>query len=440
MVDRTRNPPEKTSQSASLRIPAIDRLRGLVMALMVLDHAWYFFSSDSYLPANPNLPFPQEPSLGYLAAFFSSWLPRFCAPVFILLAGMSAYLQLERRSPAQVARFLLTRGIWLLLLEFTVQHWLSFFNFSYAVVVPLIFWVLGWCMITLAALAWLPSRWVGLLGAAVLLLHNLLGGRYELQQLSGLARTLVIILYDWGHVQIGSADIIFGEPLLPWLGLMAFGFGLGEIWQLPVERRRRVWCWLGAALGLAFVALRLTTLAPEPLPQLDEHHAWSQTTLPEHHGYGDPRSWHTFPDAPANGVVSFLNCTVAPASLLFMLEMLCPACLLLAWFDRNSQSASPARQPLTTLGSVPLFFFLLQWLVLHLLAIVAGSLVGHDTGWLFQPFDPVVSRSVGWTPACGFSLPVVWAMWLTILALCYPACVWYAGIKRRHKAWWLSYL
>lgn len=395
-------PPDKGA-----RIVALDRLRGLAMILMVLDHAWVYFSRSENYPLLPN-ELPQTET----AMFLALWAPKFCAPVFVLLAGIGARLQRDRgKSAGKLAGYLFLRGLLLIALEVTVVHASVYFNFDYRTFVPLILWPIGWAMIVLAALVRLPPRVVGGIGLAVLLGHNLLDGIAAPSE--GPLRNLwILFVHAQGdRIQAGGTLLIIGGAILPWAGLMAAGYGLGGLFQLPRERRRGLLLGAGVAMCLAFVVLRFAN------------------------GYGDPAPWRMYP-AFRDTLFSFVNVTTIPPSLLGLLMTLGPSALLWAAFERESIRESP----LDTLGRAPLLFYLLQWPLLHLLAMGAAIATGRNVGWLFAAFDPNTSRPYGWTPADGYPVAALYVAAVVTVLLAYPLCRAFANYKRRHKAAWLSYL
>lgn len=391
------------------RLPELDFLRGLVMVLMVLDHAWYFFSSASTYPlAESELPTVSVPM------FFTSWFPIFCAPVFVVLAGLGTYFQLEKGgSRSAVQQFLITRGLWLIVLDVTVVHWLQ--HFSWGVMITLVLWGIGWAMLGLAALLWLPPRWVGIVGVGLLVSQNMLDSRDMgiLASSDSWFRSGWIFLRRPGWLQGTPQQFLLTTSLLPYLGFISVGFAAGKIYQLKTETRRLWLLWIGLSCLLSFAVLRLSGF------------------------YGDPHPWQPSQNFQLR-CLSFLNVSNLPPSLQFALLSLGGMSLVLVALESNSRLLEKAW--LTTLGRVPMFFYLLQWLLLHLLAIGLAASLGKPLGWLFAGHDTRIYRPFGWTPESGFSLPVVYAMWLLTVALAYPLCAWFAAVKRTYRWWWLRYL
>jgi uncharacterized membrane protein len=396
---------------ARARVASIDQLRGLVMVIMMLDHTRDFVSNYSLQYD------PLDLTHTNTALFFTRWITHFCAPIFVFLAGTGAYMQKARgKSNAELARFLVTRGLWLIVLEFTLVRFGFTFNLNYGFFgAAQVIWVIGLSMIALAGLIYLPLRVIGIFGIAMILLHNLLD-RIQVEPwrgpgtaAPGLAGKLWMVLHQQSAFPMfnGGPVVALIYPFIPWVGVMAAGYAFGSLYQMDAVRRRRILLRLGISLSLAFVVLRATNL------------------------YGDPQKWAQQKNAVFT-VLSFLNTTKYPPSLLFLLMTLGPAMIALALFEGWGEG--PIRNALVTLGRVPLFFYLLQWPTAHLLALMLSYFAGKPTTYLFGP--PVG----GFPPQVGFDLWVVYAAWATGVLLLYPLCAWYARVKQRRHDWWLSYL
>lgn len=383
--------------AAQMRAPAerlagIDRLRGLVIALMALDHVRDYFSNVRFSPTDLAHTTP--------ALFFTRWITHFCAPIFIFLAGASARLLAARMSRPALQRFLLSRGLWLVVLEFSVVMFMWTFNFRYSLgLVMQVIWAIGASMCVLAALVALPTPAIA--GFALLLIagHNLLDGIAPATW--GAAAPLWHILHVPGDIPTGT--VLY--PLIPWVGVMAAGYVFGASFALGVAQRRRLTAALGVGLTLGFVLLRL----------LDR--------------YGEPTPWSVQPRA-AFTVLSFLNVTKYPPSLAYVLMTLGPGLLLLLALERGGGFGLQALQ---TLGRVPLFAYVVHLFIAHLLAGLTALALGYGTAVLRNIF---VYYPQGW----GFGLGGVYLAWLTVLVLLYPLCAWFAALKRRRRDVWLSYL
>ncbi|HEX6599782.1 MAG TPA: heparan-alpha-glucosaminide N-acetyltransferase domain-containing protein [Gemmatimonadaceae bacterium] len=391
-----------TPAPARARIESVDLLRGVIMILMALDHTRDYFGA----PVNPT-----DVATTTVALFFTRWVTHFCAPVFFLLTGTGAFLALRRRSVAGLSRFLLTRGLWLIFLEFVVVRCLGWqFNFDYQLTVLTVLWALGWAMIVLSALVWLPATVVGMIGAAIVLVHNLFDG-VRAASLGALA-PLWTALHAPGVLWTDGTHMVFAAyVLIPWVGVTAVGYALGQVYRWEPERRRRFLLRLGIALVIAFIALRLVNL------------------------YGDPSRWAHQRSAVFTAL-SFINATKYPPSLLYLLMTLGPALLFLRAVD----GAMPrALRPALVFGKVPMFYYVLHIVLIHLLAVVACLVRYGSAHWMFE--SPTLDRyPVTQPPGWPAPLPVVWLIWVTVVVLLYPLCRWFAGLKRRRTDWWLSYL
>jgi uncharacterized membrane protein len=339
------------------------------------------------------------------------WITHFCAPVFVFLAGVSGYLQTMRgKTTPDLSRFLLTRGIWLIAVEIVVLHALIWFNLDFSFVGPLqVIWAIGWSMVVLAALVHLPLRVIGVFGIAMIALHNTLDG------VSSQAFPWMV-LHQAGLVMLtASGPLVWVQyPLVPWIGVMAAGYAFGAVYELEAERRTRLVRRVGLFLIAAFVVIRAMNI------------------------YGDPSHWSVQSTALFT-VLSFINTTKYPPSLLYLLMTLGPALVALAWFESRAGRPAPfgpARAALVTFGRVPLFFYLLQWPLAHTAAIVANVVAGRPFDYLLT--QPPAFFNLPW--GTGFHLWTVYLCWACIIAIEYPLCRWFAAVKQRRRDWWLSYL
>jgi uncharacterized membrane protein len=399
------------------RLGSIDLLRGLVMIVMVLDHTRDFVHAGG-LTSDPTNLANTTPML-----FMTRWVTHYCAPIFVFLAGVGAYLQQSRgMSTRELSRFLVTRGLWLIVLEATVIRITTWFNVDYSYLMTLqVIWTLGVSMIVLAALVHLPLGAIASIGLAMVVLHNSFDGiRVMSWQGPGspvptLAAKLWIVLHQPAEFfpifGDGSPVVFVVYPLVPWIGVIALGYVCGAVYTLDPARRRTLLLRLGLALIAAFVVIRATNL------------------------YGDPRPWSS-----QSGVLfsafSFVNTTKYPVSLLYLLMTIGPALLALAWFETR-RSPSRVEQIVTRVGRVPLFFYLWQWVLAHGLAVVLSAAAGKGLAWYFMS-PPAIFAAV---PAdAGFDLPVVYLCWAAVLAVLIPLSLWFSRVKERNPAWWLKYL
>ena len=397
--------PARSPMAPTRRVDAVDVLRGAVMVLMVLDHTRDYFGNAAIDPTDLSRASP--------ALFLTRWVTHFCAPVFAFLAGTGAYLAGSRgRSRGDLAAFLATRGLWLIFLELTVVRLGLFFDPVNAPVILTVLWSIGASFIVLAGLVFLPSRVVGALGVLLIATHGLagsLGVSPDSTPPAALQAAGALLLRPGLLPMPGGVTVLVGYPLLPWLGVVAAGYAFGEIIRLEPERRQRVTWNMGVVMTAAFVILR----------------AWGV--------YGDPRPWTTQATPLLTGL-SFINCTKQPPSPLFVLMTLGPAMAALAVIDRVG-IRGPVGRVLVKLGRVPLFYFLLQWPVIHGLAVLLGVVRGLPVAWQFSP-AALGPAPEGWA----LSLPGIYAAWAVVLAVMYLPCRWFAGVKARHPGGWLSYL
>jgi uncharacterized membrane protein len=404
LPDQEASPMAPTQPQAppARRVDAVDVLRGAVMVLMVLDHTRDYFGDASIDPT--------DLSRVSAALFLTRWVTHFCAPVFAFLAGTGAYLAGSRgRSRRDLAAFLASRGIWLIFLELTIVRLGLFFDPVSAPVILTVLWSIGASFVVLAGLIFLPSRVVGALGMLLIATHGLASGLLPSEGASVLQADATLLLRPGLLPLPGGINVLVGYPLLPWLGVVAAGYGFGEVIRLEPERRRRVMWVTGVAMIAAFVILR----------------AWGVSV--------DPRPWTTQATPLLTGL-SFINCTKQPPSLLFVLMTLGPAIAALAVFDRVD-IRGPLGRAIVTFGRVPLFYYLLQWYVIHGLAVLAGLMRGLPVAWLFSA-GALGPAPEGWA----MSLPGIYVAWVLVLAVLYLPCRWFAGVKARHPGGWLSYL
>ena len=397
-AESLRQPPVRTA-----RLDSVDILRGLVMVIMALDHTRDYFHSAAFL-FDPTDLTKTSPAL-----FLTRWITHFCAPVFVFLAGTGAFLSLARgRTKRDLSWFLVTRGLWLIVLEVTFLHLAWTFSLPTHGVFVQVIWALGWAMIVLAALIHLPLRAIAGLGVTLVVGHNLLD-RVHAESLGALQLPWLILhqqgMVHWGAPPPAGFTFFVVYPLIPWVGVMAVGYAFGRLLQLPEARRRKVLLRLGLAMTLAFVVIRATNL------------------------YGDPRPWSVQPSLLFT-LFSFINCEKYPPSLLYLLMTLGPAIALLPLLER--WRGAPARF-FTTYGRVPLFYYLLHILLLHTLIVVfAYARYGKQIfAFMSAPAPP---------PDWGYNLGVVYLVWAGAVLLLYLPCRWWARLKERKRAAWLSYL
>jgi uncharacterized membrane protein len=379
------------------RIQSIDTVRGFIMVIMALDHTRDFFGFPGDSPTNL--------AQASAALFFTRWITNICAPVFFLLTGTGAYLALRKKTKRELSRFLFTRGLWLIFLEQVVMRGFGWqFNFDYHLSMLVVLWALAWAMIFLSVVVYLPTVAVTSIGIVMIAGHNLLDSIRSANPLWSILHSPNFLVNTPQHV------VFVTYPLIPWIGVTAAGYGLGQIYSWPPDRRKAFLLRLGTTLTAAFLVLRGINL------------------------YGDPSRWSTQKSALFT-VLSFLNTTKYPPSLLFLLMTLGPALVFLWAVD----SGTPMwLRPAHTIGKVPMFYFLFHVPLIHVLAIIICYVRYGQVHWMFE--SPGLGQfPVTPPPGWGFSLPVVYLIWIFVVIALYPLCVWFAGLKQRRNDPWLSY-
>ena len=448
----------------SARIGSIDIIRGAVMVLMAIDHVRVF----SGVPAGGPTP----------GVFFTRWVTHFCAPAFIFLAGTSAFLYGEKvRDRGTLPRFLLTRGAWLVLLELTVLRFAWTFNFDYAhYALAGVIWVIGWCMILMAALVYLPVAAVGAIGVAIIALHNVTDFyAFELTRAASTSSFAWLwqALYFGGNIALSAGgddgpQLAVLYSIVPWIGVMAAGYAFGRVMRFDAARRRRVCFALGGGAIAAFLVLRGFNLYGDPRPwgdaarraaaqKLAAQQAAARTAQgapdrapPASGASGQPNAGAGRPAAPPQpggaaaprrqpprmpAVLQFLATNKYPASLLFLLMTLGPTILLIPLLER---ARGPVARVLTVFGRVPFFYYVLHIPLIHFIFVLLSiARFGTLIPWMttnhpmFVPPPP---------PGYTYSLAALYAITgLTVTILYFP-CRWFAALKARRTEHWLSYL
>lgn len=396
------NPGAENTPAQPKREQSIDVLRGVVMIVMALDHVREFLHAAPF----DSLDLTQTDA----SLFLTRWVSHFCPTVFVFLAGVGAFLQTARGKPVpQVARHLLIRGLWLVLLEFTLVH-CGWFFFRYDVLILQVIWAIGCSMIVLAGMIFLPTWLIVTMGV------TLIAGQHLFDAVSfqgqGAMEWLWMIFMSGGKLNAAVAwplipfDVYY--PVLPWLGVMLVGYGFGQLWLMDRGRRHRYVVGLGIGLTLLFVALRALNL------------------------YGDKVPWSA-QSSPLFTFFSFINCEKYPPSLLFVLMTLGPSLIALAYADRLPEILA---RPLATFGRVPLFFYLLHLPLIHLIAVGVAYL-RFGVGPELQ--DVAFSGPGFFPPNEGCSLPVIFLVWLSVVLLIYPVCHRFAELKQQRRGGWISY-
>ncbi len=380
------------SSTDTQRIASVDIIRGAAMILMAIDHVRVY----SGLPAG-------GPTAGI---FFTRWVTHFVAPAFIFLAGTSAFFYGRRH--ADLSRFLFVRGVWLVLLELSVIRvaWTFNFDFTHYLLAGVI-WVIGWCMILMAALVRLRVRTIAIIGLAIITLHNAL--MPPLINAVPLGELWKILYIGFFNGPVGDSPLIVLYSIIPWIGVMGAGYAFGTVLTMEPARRNRICLRIGLGAIVLFLVLRGTNL------------------------YGDPRPWSATTPMPA--LLSFLNTTKYPASLSFLLMTLGPTIALIPLLDRVRGRVA---HWLTIFGRVPFWYYVLHIPLIHALALIVSMIrLGEASPWLFtnHPMgNPPPPDGYTW------SLGLLYIVWAVAIVLLYFPCRWYADLKARRRDWWLKYL
>lgn len=384
------------------RISSVDLLRGAVMIIMALDHTRDFFHYD----AQVNNPLNLDTTTAIL--FFTRWITHFCAPVFVFLSGTSAYLQSARKTKKELSIFLITRGFWLIVAEIAIVNVLLTFDFSYTTIGLEVIWAIGISMVILGFVIWLPFKIILMLGLVILLGHNALDF-YERNQ-TGQFGVVYSLLHRRGFPRLGEIQILILYPFLPWTGLMILGYCLGKVLRSDdASYRKRFLVTTGLSAIALFIILRFINV------------------------YGDPSQWAKQPTG-FRTVLSFIDTSKYPPSLFFILMTIGPSLLLMAWWDTVQNAITKI---ISVYGRVPFFYFVVHLFILHLFTTLAYFLRGHtySEGMADQVFTKFVKAREG------FSLTIVYVIWLSVVVSLYPLCKWYDNYKKKHKEKkWLSYL
>lgn len=397
----------KTFVSAP-RIQSVDALRGAIMMLMAIDHIRDYVarSAQQFLPTDLTRTTP--------AIFFTRWITHFCAPVFILTAGLGAYFWMTRghHSKGELSRLLISRGIWLIVLEVTILRLIFFSQISFTVnpVVLIILWAIGISMIALAGLIYLPMRVIAAVSIAIIALHNLLD--HVSAERFGRAAWIWDILHQQNVFAFHGINFVTAYPVLPWIGVIAGGYCLGTVFEWDAHRRRSFLLRTGLALAAAFVVVRAVNTYGDLLP-------WSHQA------------------APVFTVLSFLNVRKYPPSLDFLLMTLGPAMVVMAWLEKFHLHFT---NPLIVFGRVPFFYYGAHLFLAHLIEIGMNFVRYGAKSFLLIAPPSMGSRSELFPVDYGFPLWAVYAVWVVVLLLLYPACLWFARLKQRRHDWWLTYL
>jgi len=387
------------------RIQSIDLLRGLIMIIMALDHVRDYICSSSFLFD----PLDLTKTNGSL--FFTRWITHFCAPVFMLLAGTSAYLTGQKKTKKELSAFLFKRGLWLVFLEMIVVNFAWSFNIKLPIIFFITIWALGISMMVLAVLIHLPKKIILAFCIIIIAGHNLLDTIHVPgNTLPGFGWAL---LHEQQFFNWEGKIWLVGYPLIPWIGVMPLGYCLGRWYAADYDavKRRRNLRILGISAIILFILLRFSNV------------------------YGDPVRWIAQKDNFFT-FLSFMNVNKYPPSLLYLLITLGPALLFLAYTEHLKGALV---RVITVYGRVPMFYYLIHIYIIHLIALFASVFIPGQN-WRLWILDEPIWFTTG-LKGYGFSLPVCYLIWIAVVVAVYPLCKVYDRYKQSHKEkWWLSYL
>jgi uncharacterized membrane protein len=391
-------------KSTPSRILSIDLLRGVVMVIMALDHVRMYFGEGTWYAEPTNL--ATTTSL----LFFTRWITHFCAPVFVFLAGTSAFLYGVNKRRKQVAWFLFTRGLWLIFVEVVIVTFAWTFDITFSFIILQVIWAIGISMLFLSGLVFLRLQAIIAIGFILVFGHNLLDPIHV--QGRGMNDFIWYVLHQPGRISLGDSLINIVYPVLPWIGLMALGYVTGDLYRADFPSARRI-SWLlagGVAATFLFIVLRSFNL------------------------YGEPVAWQS-QDSIIFTWMSFLNTTKYPPSLQFLLMTMGPALISLALLERISVGG---KNLVVVLGKVPFFFYVIHIFLIHALAMLALVYAGRDWREYILSAQAIMSGSLS---NFGFGLGTVYAVWLAVVVVLYPLCRWYQQVRENHPTkWWLKYL
>ena len=394
-----------TTPQVKYRIESIDILRGAIMLIMAIDHIRDFYHGS---------PEPTDLAVTTPILFFTRWITHFCAPIFVFLSGISAYLAGTRRTENQLAMFLIKRGLWLLVVEVVLITLAITLNPFYNVLILQVIWAIGGSMILLGLLIWLRSSLtvIGIIGAIIFFGHNI----FDIEKLGPITDTVAWkLLFSaqgfGGVVKIGNGHfIMIAYALLPWTGVMLIGYVFGSLYKKTFDavKRRKTLLYWGLGTLLLFVVLRFFNI------------------------YGDPAPW-SVQKTTALSIISFFNVTKYPCSLLYLCMTLGTALVTLSLIENVKNKFTGV---LIVFGNVPFFYYLCHWYLIRLSTVVVFFVSGYNSSQIVDPNLPLLFQPKGF----GFSLLGVYVIWILVIAILYLPCRWFSRYKKTHQQWWLSYL
>jgi uncharacterized membrane protein len=394
------------------RINSIDILRGIVMVVMALDHTRDFFQKVVIAGGASVATNPTDLATTTPALFFTRWVTHFCAPIFVFLAGVSAWLMSQKKTKAELSSFLIKRGCWLIVVEVIIITLGWTFNPLFNVVILQVIWAIGISMIILGLLVHLPFKLMVVIGLIIVFGHNLLDYPGISDGLKGGLFPDLLYFSRFAVHGIGSDHVILiVYAFVPWTGVMILGYCFGNLFTPAVDaaKRRKILWQTGAGLLVLFVLLRLIN------------------------HYGDPIPWSQQPRGSIYTFLSFLNINKYPPSLDFLSVTIGTGLILLSWLEGIGNRLTDFFR---VYGRVPMFYYILHFYILHTLVVIIFFVKGYSTSQIITPNNPFLFRP----PGFGFELLGVYAVWIFVFLVLYPLCKKYDHYKSSHSKWWLSYL
>lgn len=386
------------------RIESIDFLRGLVMIIMALDHVrdYFFFGSFTSNPTDLDSTTP--------LLFYTRIITHYCAPVFVLLTGTSAYLYGAKKNKHDLSKFLLTRGIWLIFLEIVVNNFIWFFDPSYSLIVLQVIWAIGFSMLFLSGIIYFSNKIISVIGLVIICFHNL----FDTFVFEGQSPYAILwyFLHQQSMIKISEhTSLVFGYPIIPWVGLMALGYVMGSLYtEYQSKERTSLLMKFGIYSVLAFIILRLTNF------------------------YGEPNHF-AIQEKISFSVMALFNTTKYPPSLLYLLMTIGPSLILLSIIEKYKNKITDF---FIVFGKVPLFYYFSHVFLIHITAIIFLIIENKDYNIMLNmtPFLPNQYQLMEY----GYPLWVVYLVWVIVILILYPICKKYMKYKSNSKKWWLSYL
>ncbi len=402
--------PDKLTQEPSAtalkyRIQSIDILRGIIMIIMALDHVRDFFHIHG-MDGDPADLTTTTPLL-----FLTRWITHFCAPTFVFLSGVSAYLSGIRKTKAELRSFLIKRGLWLIVVEFAIVTFGITFDPSYNIIILQVIWAIGLSMVILGLFVGASPAVILITGAVIFLGHNAFDYIQVPDTTTAGKLFHLLVVGPRGVFPISGGRIFLVlYTAIPWTGVMLLGYSAGRIFNKAVDaaKRQRLLTTIGLACVAAFIILRFIN------------------------GYGDPAPWSTQKSSIMT-FLSFLNTTKYPPSIMFSFMTIGPSILLLAFFEQRRNKLTAI---FTVYGKVPFFYYIIHFYSIHVLCMIFFFINGHSFSEAVDPKSFAVFRPFHF----GYGLPVVYLIWIGLVVLLYKPCKWFSKYRATHTQWWLSYL